>query len=65
METGGYSDADSYFVLPDAKDPNSGKVSRRKFTNTGTHPFSENAPIKYDQMDYAWKQEYGSGLRIR
>ena len=52
METEGYSDADSYFVLPDGKDSTSGKLARRKFTNTTTHPFSENAPIKYDRKDY-------------
>ena len=53
METEGYSDADSYFVLPDGKDLTSGKLTRRKFTNTSTHPFSEGAPIKYDQKDFA------------
>jgi muramidase (phage lysozyme) len=52
LETAGYEDKDSYFVLPDGKDPVTGKVVRRSFAKTDTHPFDEDAPIKYDKKDF-------------
>jgi muramidase (phage lysozyme) len=61
LETAGYEDKDSYFVLPDGKDPVTGKVVRRSFAKTDTHPFSPKASIKYEEKDFYGNRNSASG----
>ena len=61
LETAGYEEKDSYFALPDAKDPTTGKVVRRSFTKTDTHPFGDDAPIRYDTKDYSGHKNTAAG----
>lgn len=51
-ETKGFSDTDSYFVLPDGRDPQTKKLMKRKFTSNSTHPFSDDSPVEYDRKDF-------------
>ena len=52
METEGYSESESYFALPNGKNPETGKVLRRLFTSTDRHPFDKNVVYQYDSKDY-------------
>lgn len=60
-ETEGYSDSESYFVLPDGKDAVTHKLLRRKFTDTNVHPFDSDATTKYDKKDYSGRNNTAAG----
>ena len=51
-ETRGFSETDSFFALPDGRDPKTGKFMKRKFSSTSTHPFSNDSPVSYDRNDF-------------